>query len=137
MPLLQLALAVGVIALFLKVWLPKWISRWNRGISATPGGGIKVEESATFAGGTLYVVKVRSKTLLLSCGSNGVACLADISDPAPQHSGPAAFVDLLDATQRALREAAPRHVGNAAEPACGESVEHIEAAIARARNLAL
>ncbi|MFQ3586333.1 MAG: flagellar biosynthetic protein FliO [Fimbriimonadaceae bacterium] len=81
-PLLQLALAVAVVVLLLKLVLPKLVSKLNRGLVAGVGSPIRIEEAAQFAGGTLVVVEARNRTLLLCVGGNGVTMLADLT-PAP------------------------------------------------------
>ena len=44
-------------------------------------GGLRLDEkSAAFAGGNLYVVRAKSKTLLLSVATTGVTCLADLTE---------------------------------------------------------
>ena len=96
MPLFQMAVVAGVILLFLKVWLPKILHRVNRKISTKPRGGISIEESATFAGGTLYVVTARGKTLLLSASTQGVNCLADLTTSEAKADDRKAFIDVLD-----------------------------------------
>jgi hypothetical protein len=99
MPLFQMAIVAGVILMFLKVWLPKILNRVNRRISTKPGGGISIEESATFAGGTLYVVTARGKTLLLSASTQGVNCLADLTSTSAKADEPSAFIDVLESVK--------------------------------------
>lgn len=86
MPFLQMMLALGVVLLLLKFVLPKLANKLNKKIVTKDGSGIQIEESAAFAGGSLYIVKARSKTLLLSVSSTGVTCLSDLTttqQPAP------------------------------------------------------
>lgn len=75
---LQMFAALGIVWALLKFALPKIATKMNRGINPGIGSTIKIEESATFAGGNLYVVSVREKVLLLSVSGTGVSCLADL-----------------------------------------------------------
>lgn len=92
--LFQMLIALGLVLLALKWILPKVAARLNKKLVTTTTGSIVVEESAQFAGGSLYVVRARSKTLLLNVGGTGVTCLADISEPPVQEP---TFPDFLDA----------------------------------------
>lgn len=94
-PLLQMLMAIAVVAFLLKVVVPKLVGKFNKRLSPVDGGGIAVREAATLATGTLYVVEVRGKALLISVSAQGVACLADLT-PAAQPASEPAFFDLLD-----------------------------------------
>lgn len=95
MQLLQMIVAIVIVVALLKWLLPKVLMRMNKRIGTAVGSSIEVEESATFAGGNLVVVRARSKTLLLCVSNQGVSCLADLTESAPQ-SDPPAFFELLD-----------------------------------------
>ncbi len=79
LPFLQMMLALGIVLVLLKFILPKLVTKLNKKIVTKVGSAIQIEESANFAGGTLYIVKAKSKTLLLSVTSAGVTCLSDLS----------------------------------------------------------
>ncbi len=135
MPLVQMAVVAGIAMLVLKVVIPKLTSKLNRRISPTIGGGIRVEESATFAGGSLYVVSARKKTLLLCASGQGVSCLADLTDPAPTCEEPL-FVDILsDATQRTPAHSSAVVAANAPVPSTDAA--SVEAALRRIRELSV
>jgi hypothetical protein len=151
MPLLQMAIAVGVVLLLLKVWLPKAISKLNKGLKGTLNGGLRVEEAATFAGGTLNVVSVRGRTLLLCVGTQGVTFLTDLteaktaSEPAfteilATESSKAAPSAVIDASHRSSpAESGPQtsHGGGAAQLQQSDiQAEAIQAALNRAKLLA-
>jgi len=93
--LIQLILVVAIVGFGIKFLLPKWISKWHSKMSINATGSIRIEESATFAGGSLHLVHVKSKSLLLSVSPQGVQCLADVSDSAQSEEGPA-FFELVD-----------------------------------------
>ena len=83
-----------------KYALPKFASTFNRRLATGTGSSIKIEESAAFAGGNLYVVSVRGKELLLSASASGVVCLADLAQGPGKPEVPG-FSDLLEAAQAA------------------------------------
>lgn len=95
MPMLQMLLALGLVLVLLKFLLPKLIGKFGKKLVTKLDGGVKVEESANFPGGTLYVVSARKKTLLVSVAASGVACLADLTEPtiAPE---PLTFQEMVD-----------------------------------------
>ncbi len=82
-PMIQMLAALGIVLILLKVLLPRLLTKFSKKLVTSLDGGIKIEESAAFAGGNLYVVKARKKTLLLSVATTGVVCLADLSEPDP------------------------------------------------------
>ncbi len=94
-PLLNVLLALGIVYGLLRFAMPKLVSRMNRRLAAQVGSDIRIEESATFAGGSLYVVSARGKSLLLSVSTQGVQCLADLTaeTPAPE---PLTFGDFVE-----------------------------------------
>lgn len=110
MPLLQMALAAGVILLLLKFLLPKMLMKFNKGLKGHLNGGIRIEEAASFAGGTLNVVTARGKTLLLCVGGQGVTFLADLTE-ARAEPDPPTFSEMLEtksATMSREPDTAPR-----------------------------
>jgi flagellar biogenesis protein FliO len=93
MSFVQMMVALGIVLLLLKFVLPKLATKLNKKIVTKVGSGIQIEESAAFAGGTLYIVNAKSKSLLLSVNSQGVSCLADLTAPqAPQPT----FQEIVD-----------------------------------------
>lgn len=133
MPLVQMAVVAGIAMLVLKVVIPKLTARFNRRISTTVGAGIRIEESATFAGGSLYVVSARNRTLLLSASGQGVSCLADLTDPAPKAEQPL-FVDFLNEATR-KSDAPARAVAQISTPDSAPDAGTVEAALRRVREL--
>lgn len=95
LPLLQIVLVAGIVLFALKAIAPKFINKLNRRLVTGIGGGIHIEQSASFAGGNLYIVSARNKTLLLSVGANGVQCLSDLTEPTAMQDPPL-FMDLVD-----------------------------------------
>jgi flagellar biogenesis protein FliO len=83
MPLLQMLFALGIVFALLRFGLPKVANRLNKHLATPLNSSIRIEESANFAGGALYLVSVKHRTLLLSVGTHGVNCLADVTDPVP------------------------------------------------------
>lgn len=99
--LFNVLLALGLVYGILKFAAPKLMGRMNRKLSPGTGSDIRIEESATFAGGNLYVVSARGRSLLLSVGTGGVQCLADLTDPAPKAPEPPTFGDFVEQEIRA------------------------------------
>ncbi|HWA82562.1 MAG TPA: hypothetical protein VG820_03950 [Fimbriimonadaceae bacterium] len=95
MSFLQMVIALGIVLVLLKFVMPKLVTKLNKKIVTNVGGGIHIEESAAFAGGNLYIVRAKSKTLLLSVTAQGVVCLADLTSEqaAPE---PETFRDIVD-----------------------------------------
>ena len=95
MPLVQLAVVVGVIAFALKLLLPRMLPMINKKLNPSLGSRIKIEESASFAGGTLYIVSVGEQSALLSVSTQGVQkvmSLEHASEPSER-----AFFEHVDA----------------------------------------
>lgn len=136
MPLLQMAVAVAVVFLLLKFVVPKAVTKFGKGLKTISGAGIKIEEAAQFAGGSLNVVSVRGRTLLLSVGVQGVSCLADLTEPKAA-AEPATFQEMVDIAS-ARRSVAPSSVAVIEAPADDADMapDEIQAALNRARLLA-
>lgn len=81
MPFLQMMIALAIVLVVLKFLMPKLMTKLNKKLVTKVGSAIQIEESAAFAGGTLYIVRAKAKTLLLSVTAQGVACLSDLSEP--------------------------------------------------------
>ncbi len=80
MPLIQMAIALAVVLGLLKFVLPKLAGKMSKKLITSTASALTIEESANFAGGTLYVVRAKSKTLLLSVSTQGVNCIADLTE---------------------------------------------------------
>ncbi|MEQ1933131.1 MAG: hypothetical protein ABL962_04535 [Fimbriimonadaceae bacterium] len=93
-PFIQMILALGVVLLLLKFALPKLAGKLHKKIVTPLNSSLKIEESAQFAGGALYVVSARNKAMLLSVSSTGVQYLADLTDGQPKPEPPL-FMEVL------------------------------------------
>jgi flagellar biogenesis protein FliO len=93
--ILQTILVLGVVLFVLKAFGPKLIAKFSRKLVTSTSGQIKVEESATFAGGSLYVVEARGKSLLLCVGANGVTCLSELESKPSSLEQPL-FMEIVD-----------------------------------------
>ncbi|MEQ1823938.1 MAG: hypothetical protein ABL949_15630 [Fimbriimonadaceae bacterium] len=93
-PFIQMLLALGVVLLILKFALPKLAGKLHKKIVTPLNSTLKVEESAQFAGGALYVVSAKNKSMLLSVSNTGVQYLADLTDPHPLPEPPL-FMEVL------------------------------------------
>ncbi len=94
----QLLVALAIVLLLVRYVLPKAITKVGRKLNTNVTGGIRIEESASFAGGNLYVVQARSKTLLLSVTGTSVVCLSDLTETVPHHTEPKTFDEMLEAS---------------------------------------
>jgi hypothetical protein len=86
-PVLQMFVSLAIVLGLLKFVLPKIATKLNKKLVTPLDSAIKIEESAHFAGGTLYIVSARGKSLMLSVSTAGVQCLADLTEankPAPE-----------------------------------------------------
>jgi flagellar biogenesis protein FliO len=88
MSLIQMLFAVGIVMVILKFALPKLMGKMGSGLATKLNGGIQIEESANFAGGSLYVVTVRNKSLLLGVSGTNINCLADLGTATKPDPGP-------------------------------------------------
>lgn len=91
----QLLVALGIVLLLVRYVLPKALTKFNRKLHPSLGG-IRIEESASFAGGNLYVVTARSKTLLLATSGSSVSCLADLTEAASAAEEPKTFQEMME-----------------------------------------
>lgn len=78
-PVVQLLLALALVGAGIKFVLPMLMKRFGGRISTQTNGSIRIEESAAFAGGKLYVIEARGRTLLLGATAQNVTCLADLT----------------------------------------------------------
>jgi flagellar biogenesis protein FliO len=87
--------ALGIAIVLLKYFAPKLLAKFNRGLATPLNSSVIVEESASFASGSLQVVTVRGKSILLAISPQGVTYLTDVPSHAPVDPAPA-FFELLD-----------------------------------------
>ena len=87
--------ALGIIFFLLKYALPKVVGKFNKRLTTPLSSPITLEESASFATGSLQVVTVRGKSMLLAITQQGVTFLSEVPDSAPIDPTPA-FFELLD-----------------------------------------
>ena len=93
--LFNVLLALGIVYGLLRYAMPKVLARMNKRLVTGAGSAIKVEESASFAGGSLYVVSTRGKTILLAVGAQGVRFLTDLTETPTAPEAPS-FGDLVE-----------------------------------------
>ena len=93
--MLQMLVAVGIVVFLLKAVLPKIASKVNKKLVTGAASSLKIEESANFAGGSLYVVRARRKTLLLGVTGTAVSCLADLTEEEDAQPLPPTFNEIL------------------------------------------
>jgi hypothetical protein len=93
-PILQMFISLAIVLGLLKFVLPKLATKLNKKLVTPLNSSIKIEESAQFAGGALYVVTARGKSLLLAVSGAGVQCLSDLT-PAVAPKPEPLFMDIL------------------------------------------
>ncbi|MHB8636165.1 MAG: hypothetical protein ACYC96_06810 [Fimbriimonadaceae bacterium] len=76
--LAQMMLALAIVAFLLKWVLPRIAGKVTKRFVTTTKSGIQIEESAQFAGGSLYIINARGKSLLISVAGTNVTTLADL-----------------------------------------------------------
>lgn len=104
MPFIQMLVALGIVFCIIKFLLPKGMKLLGNKLVPNNSGSIIIEDGAAFAGGHLYIVTARDKTLLLSASQAGVACLADLSNTKGNSAETPVFMDFLEEEARS-----PRH----------------------------
>lgn len=95
--LLQMIIAVLVVFGLMKWLLPKAMAKFNGKLSTGVGSAIKIEESASFPGGTLYVVNVKDKSLLLGVTGTSISTLAELGAVVKNDPGPT-FMEMVEAS---------------------------------------
>ena len=93
--LLQMIIAVLVVFGLMKFFLPKMVAKFGGKLSTGIGSSIKIEESASFQGGTLYLVSVKDRSLLLGVAGTSITTLADLGSTNKPDPGPT-FMEILD-----------------------------------------
>jgi hypothetical protein len=129
--IVQLVVVLAVVLLLVRYVMPKAAGLVGKRLVTNATGALRVEETASFAGGNLYVVRARHKTLLLSVTTTGVNCLADLTEPAEPANEPQTFQEMLDEAPGA----APEGPQIRPFPPQPESIDPFEAALARLNQL--
>ena len=88
-------IAVLVVFGLMKFFLPKVMTKFGGKLNAGIGSSIKIEESATFQGGMLYLVTVKDRSLLLGVAGTSITTLADLGSANKPDPGPT-FMEILD-----------------------------------------
>ncbi|MCH7903879.1 MAG: flagellar biosynthetic protein FliO [Armatimonadetes bacterium] len=96
----QMFLALGMVFFLLKWALPRIAAKMNKRLVAKSGANIKLEEAASFGAGSLQVVEVRSKVLLLGVMPTGISFLAELTDEATEADEQAFFEMVDEANER-------------------------------------
>lgn len=93
MQILQLLIALGVVAALVSYVLPRVLGRLTKAPRTTSSAQARIESIGSLPGATLYAVEARGKTLLLAAGPGGVTYLTDLPT---NEAGAVAFVEMLD-----------------------------------------
>jgi flagellar biogenesis protein FliO len=95
---LQMLAALAVVLILLKFVAPKLLGRAKKRLVTDSSGNLRVEETAHFAGGALYIVRARSKTLLLGVNGASISCLADLTETAVAAVEEPTFQEIIERT---------------------------------------
>ena len=98
--MVQMFLALGLVFFLLKWALPRIAAKLNKRLVSKSGADIKLEEAASFGSGSLQVVEVRSKVLLLGVMPTGISFLAELTDEATEADEQAFFEMVDEANER-------------------------------------
>jgi flagellar biogenesis protein FliO len=98
MDILQMLLALAVVGILLKWGLPKLLGKFNGWKSSQNKSGMTITESIAVGAGTVQIVEVRGRTLLLGATPTQINFLADLTVSAPVETEEEipAFFDILD-----------------------------------------
>ncbi|MCX7799587.1 MAG: flagellar biosynthetic protein FliO [Fimbriimonadales bacterium] len=113
MPVLQMAVALAIVVAVIKFALPWGVRRFGKRLVTKVDSPIRVEETATCGVGTLHVVTVRGRTLLLASGPQGTNLIADLTE---QPTQPKTFLELVDEAEPATPMAPTSAVVEAPDP---------------------
>jgi len=91
-------LALGIVLVLLKTVAPKLIGKMNKRLVTNATSTLNIEETASFAGGTLYIIRAKAKTLLVCVSSSGVSCLADLTEEIPANDPPT-FQEIVESAK--------------------------------------
>jgi len=135
---LQMLAALIIVLVLLKFVAPKLLGRAGKRLVTTPSGHLQVEETAHFAGGALYIVRARSKTLLLGANATSISFLADLTESAAAVADPPTFQEIVEvANQAPINEAAFQpEVAVAAVPTGAPTETDVELVLRRLERLA-
>lgn len=97
---IQMMIALVIVLVGMKYVLPKMLSpkvlaKLGGRLSTNVDSAIQIQETASFPGGHLHLVKVNNRTLLLGTTATSIATLADFGTPAQAEVGDP-FMDYLD-----------------------------------------
>lgn len=93
--LLQMIIAVLVVFGLMKYFLPKMVAKFGGKLNPGIGSAIKIEESASFQGGNLYLVSVKDRSILIGVAGTSITTLADLGSNNKPDPGPT-FMEYLD-----------------------------------------
>lgn len=140
----QLVVAVGIVLVLLKFGLPWIVKVFGAKNGATSGDQINVKGTVAFGAGTLGIVEVHGKSLLVSATQTSINLVCDLGSPTaeqPAASQEPAFFEVLD---QAANQTVARPVQNqavvaaygASEDTTQASRDDLQARLARLARLA-
>lgn len=106
--LIQMVIALGIVLVILRYGLPKLL-KWGAktGLGSKLDGEIRILETRAITGGSVHLIRVRGRLLLLSSTAQGIQLLADLTNPQePAPSEPSEFDRWLRQSERSNTTAA-------------------------------
>lgn len=84
--LLQMVTALGIVLVILRYGLPK-LMKWGAkaGFGSKLDGEIRILETRAITGGSVHLIRVRGRLLLLSSTAQGIQLLTDLTEPRANH----------------------------------------------------
>jgi len=98
--MLQMIIAVLVVFGLMKFFMPKLVAKFGGKLNTGVGSAIKIEESASFQGGNLYLVSVKDRSILIGVAGTNITTLADLGTAHKPNPGPT-FMEYLDVADTA------------------------------------
>lgn len=96
MPMVQMLVALGIVAALLKFVLPKLSPSLKTKFNSSLGSTLRVEESTTVPGGSICVISVRGRTLLIGVNPQTISLLSDLTASERETAKEPAFFEMVD-----------------------------------------
>ncbi len=96
MPLVQLAFTIAILYGFIRFVGPKILSKIGGKLNPKADSLLLVEESATLAQGSLYVVSIYGQQYLVGAANSGINCLANLTEARMAFQQEQDFFETLD-----------------------------------------
>jgi len=96
MPMVQLAITIAVVYCFIRFAGPKLLSKVGGKLNPKQDSLLQIQESATLAQGSLYVVSIYGQQYLVGAANSGINCLANLTEARMAFDSEQVFFEKLD-----------------------------------------